>query len=60
MTLGDATYRWRLPLGSLLPPRYDAKTGEKFSGNYLYSPFTGKELTTKAPAEAVKSKTKGK
>lgn len=29
----DRTYKWRLPLGSLLPPKYDPQTGEEFSGN---------------------------
>ena len=37
----QSTYTWRLPLGSLLPPKYDSETGEKFPGNYNYNPFTG-------------------
>lgn len=39
--------KWRLPLGSLLPPMYDEKTGEQFPGNYIYNPFTGEKLTKK-------------
>lgn len=49
IALGDEQFRWRLPLGSLLPAKYDPKTGEKFPGNYLFSPFTGAPLTTEAP-----------
>jgi hypothetical protein len=43
----DATYKWRLPLGSLLPPKYDPQTGEEFPGNYNYNPFTGKKLESR-------------
>lgn len=46
--LGKATYKWRLPLGSLLPPKYDPQTGEAFPGNYIYSPFTGQKLTSES------------
>jgi hypothetical protein len=42
--LGDQQFKYRLPLGSVLPPKYDPKTGEKFPGNYTYNPFTGSEL----------------
>lgn len=47
--LGDSKFVWRLPLGSLLPPKYDRKTGEKFPGDYLFSPYTGEELVTRPP-----------
>lgn len=40
-------YDWRLPLGSLLPPRIDPKTGETFPGNYKFNPYTGAELSVK-------------
>jgi len=40
-------FSWRLPLGSMLPPRFDRETGEKFPGNYKYNPYTGDELITK-------------
>jgi len=46
--LYDQTFDWRLPLGSLLPARVDAKTGEQFPGNYNFNPFTGEKLP-KAP-----------
>ncbi len=46
-TLYDQTFRWRLPLGSLMPPRVDAKTGEEFPGNFLFSPYTGEPLVLK-------------
>lgn len=37
-------FEWRLPLGSLLPPKVDPETGDVFPGNYNYNPFTGKQL----------------
>jgi len=37
-------HRWHLPLGSLLPPKVDKKTGEQFPGNYKFNPYTGKKL----------------
>jgi hypothetical protein len=40
----DRQYTWRLPLGSLLPPKMDSETGESFPGNYLYNPYTGRKL----------------
>jgi hypothetical protein len=43
---GD-TFNWRLPLGSLLPAKVDAATGEEFPGNYIYNPFTGSRLIEK-------------
>lgn len=43
----DAQFRWRLPLGSLLPPMIDSKTNETFPGNYQFNPFTGDKLTRK-------------
>ena len=42
-------FQYRLPLGSFLPPMYDPATGERFPGNYLYSPFSGKALTLTPP-----------
>jgi hypothetical protein len=35
---------WRLPLGSVLPPRIDKATGESFPGNFEFNPFTGKKI----------------
>jgi hypothetical protein len=42
-------YCFRLPLGSVLPPKFDRRTGERFPGNYKYNPFTGKKLVDKKP-----------
>jgi len=47
VSLYDQTYRWRTPLGSLLPVKVDPKTGEEFPGNYSFNPFTGEKLTTR-------------
>ena len=44
--MGEEEFNFRLPLGSLLPPKYDKGTGERFPGNYIYSPYTGKKLST--------------
>ncbi len=43
----EHSYKWRLPLGSLLPAKHDALTGEEFPGNYVYNPFTGNKLVIK-------------
>ena len=40
-------YDWRLPLGSLLPPKFDLETGQTFPGNYKFNPYTGAELSVK-------------
>jgi len=40
-------FAWRLPLGSLLPPKMDSATKEEFPGNYLFNPFTGSKLVLK-------------
>jgi hypothetical protein len=45
--LYDQTYRWRTPLGSLLPKKVDPKTGEEFPGNYEYNPYTGQKIGAK-------------
>jgi hypothetical protein len=47
IVLYEQTFKWRLPLGSVLPARVDARTGEEFPGNYLFNPFTGGKLTTR-------------
>jgi hypothetical protein len=58
VSLGNSTYRWRLPLGSLLSPKYDPQTGEEFPGNYIYNPFTGSMLATAPPNKTMGSETK--
>lgn len=42
--LGADEYAFRLPLGSLLPPRHDPASGEVFPGSYHYNPYTGAAL----------------
>ncbi|MGO8836709.1 MAG: hypothetical protein ACLQAH_08125 [Limisphaerales bacterium] len=42
--LGEEKFKWRLPLGSLLPPKTCPKCGEKLSGSYKYCPFDGTSL----------------
>ncbi|MBV8784554.1 MAG: hypothetical protein JOZ67_10230 [Gammaproteobacteria bacterium] len=49
--VGDADVRYRLPLGSLLPPEVDTKTGESFPGNYHFNPFTGAKLSPAAAGD---------
>jgi hypothetical protein len=51
LNYGDIVYKFRLPLGSLLPPKYDPQTGEMFLGNYIYSPFTGIKLIDVPPSK---------
>jgi hypothetical protein len=47
VTFYGESYKWRLPLASLLPRRKDPKTGEDFPGNYNFNPYTGGKLATK-------------
>jgi hypothetical protein len=47
VSFGKSSYKFRLPLGSLLPPKYDPETGEEFPGNYIFNPYTGKKLIRK-------------
>jgi hypothetical protein len=49
--VGPKTARFRLPLGSFLPPVFDEKTGETFPGSYHFNPFTGNKLSSGAPAK---------
>jgi hypothetical protein len=37
-------FKYRLPLASVLPLKYDPSTQESFPGNYNYNPFTGSKL----------------
>jgi hypothetical protein len=46
IVVAEKEFKYRLPLGSVLPPKYDPKTGEKFPGNYTYNPFTGSKLVS--------------
>lgn len=51
--LGSEEYAFRLPLGSLLPPRHDPASGEAFPGSYRYNPYTGAALQV-TPASAAR------
>lgn len=42
--MGKENYKWRLPLGALLPPKRCPVDGEQFSGAWKYCPFHGREL----------------
>jgi len=42
--LGEREFKWRLPLGSLLPPKICPRCGEKLSGAYKYCPYDGTPL----------------
>jgi hypothetical protein len=48
--IGDVAMRYRLPIGSILPPAFDPKTGESFPGSYHFNPYTGAALVLR-PAE---------
>jgi hypothetical protein len=53
--VGDVAMSYRLPIGSVLPPVVDAKTGEWFPGNFKFNPYTGSKLIpapTASPAPA--------
>ncbi|WP_141456057.1 hypothetical protein [Pseudoxanthomonas sp. z9] len=43
------THDFRLPLGSLLPDKRDAASGESFPGDFLYNPYTGRQLDASQP-----------
>ncbi len=45
--LFDKTINWVLPLGSVLPPKFDPDTNEEFPGNYNYNPYSGIKLISK-------------
>lgn len=44
VTLIGREYKWRLPLGSLLPPRKCPVDGETLNGAYKYCPWHGAKL----------------
>ncbi len=46
ITFYGKVQQWRLPLGSVVPPKIDKATGEAFPGNFDYNPFTGKKIET--------------
>jgi hypothetical protein len=42
--LGEDKFTWRLPLGSLLPPKICPKCGDSMSGSFKFCPFDGTPL----------------
>jgi hypothetical protein len=51
--VGNLPMQYRLPIGSVLPPVVDPKSGETFPGNYRFNPYTGNKLVpAAAPAKA--------
>lgn len=44
VVLADETFKWRLPLGSLLPPKKCPVCGETVSGAYKYCPWDATKL----------------
>ncbi len=47
--LGEEVFEWKLPLGSLLPPKYCPVDGEELSGAWKYCPWHGVELREEKP-----------
>ena len=53
--VNDLSFRYHLPLGSILPPAVDPRSGDTFPGNYHFNPFTGDKLgPAPAPPAAAK------
>jgi hypothetical protein len=46
--VGTETFKWRLPLGSVLPPNVCPEDGEVMSGAWKFCPWHGKPLLPKA------------
>jgi len=54
--LNERRFRWRLPLGSLLAPKYCPVDDEELSGAFRYCPYHGAELrSTAADPESPKT-----
>lgn len=47
LNLGEETFKWKLPLGALLPPKICPVDGEVLSGNWKYCPWHGQPLKAK-------------
>ena len=52
--LGKDKFRWRLPLGSLLPKKTCSKCDEKLNGAYKYCPWCGTKLPEAKPTRTPK------
>jgi hypothetical protein len=44
VSVGPQVFKWRLPLGSVLPPKTCPKCGEKLNGAYKFCPWDGTPL----------------
>ncbi len=44
VNVGDSEFKWRLPLGAVLPPKVCPVDGEKMNGAWKYCPWHGVEL----------------
>jgi len=44
LSINKNEYKWRTPLGSLMPVKTCPKDGEKMSGAWDYCPFDGEKL----------------
>jgi hypothetical protein len=42
--IGEKEFRWKLPLGPLLPPKICPSCGERLSGAYKFCPWDGTKL----------------
>lgn len=47
LKLGEDLFKWRLPLGSLLPPKSCPADGEQLNGAWKFCPWHGEKLATK-------------
>lgn len=55
VALGEQSFKWRLPLSTLMPPKVCPVDGEKMNGSWKYCPFHGKTLKdVEKPAPADK------
>jgi hypothetical protein len=47
LNIGEETLKWKLPLGSLLPPKICPVDGEELNGSWKYCPWHGQQLKVK-------------
>jgi len=44
VAVDEREFTFHLPLASLLPKKFDPKSGDEFPGNYSFNPFSGEPL----------------